>query len=240
MERRELWIPALVLALSGCATVLPMQSASALPEGQWRVEAQAAIAPWCGVSGNLSSGCAYNPGGTPLPEGRVSVQRGLADAAELGASAHWSGYAPPGSGDGLSQRFGLLVQGKQEVWSRELSPGNRQILSVGGGVGAELVSIRPDVRRLGFEGLIVLPVYFGHQTNNFEWVGRLAFVERFADPTLDLEGQRPQVDLGELDLAVSLLRRAPGHWGVELGYRAPTGRLGDGAFHVSFGLGFAL
>jgi len=194
MERRGLWYLALVLGLSGCATVLPMQPASVLSEGQWRVEGQAAISPWCGVSGNLSTGCAYNPGGTPLPEARVSARRGLGGAAEVGASAHWSGYAPPGSGDGVSQRFGLLLQGRQEVWSREVSAGNRQMLSVGGAVGADLVSIRPDVRRLGAEGLLVLPVYFGHQTHAFEWVGRVAFVERFADPSLDLEGRPSRVD----------------------------------------------
>jgi len=68
----------------------------------------------------------------------------------------------------------------------------------------------------------------------------VAFVERFADPSLDLEGRPSRVDLGELDVAVAVLRRAPGHFGVELGYRAPTGRLTDGAFHVSFGWGVSL
>ncbi|HLL55346.1 MAG TPA: hypothetical protein VK447_17440 [Myxococcaceae bacterium] len=226
---------------TGCATVVPMQPASVLAEGETRVAAQLSVAPWCGVGGGLAQGCAYNPGGTPLPDARVGVRRGFGSGLEAGVSAHATGFAPPGTGFEPALRGGLWLEGKKEVWSREVGPGQRQVLSVGPGLGVDLVSVRPmGLHAFAPEVLLGLPVYFGHQTEGFEWVVRAAFLERLAEPSLALDGRPPRLDVGELELSVALLRRPPGHWGVSLGYRAPTGQLAGGAFSLGFGWSFGL
>ena len=74
------------LLVAGCATVSPMQTASTVDPGKWRVGAQLSTAAYCGsfVEGPLV--CTDYPDGVPIPELRVNARRGLPHGADVGIS----------------------------------------------------------------------------------------------------------------------------------------------------------
>ncbi len=235
-------LPLLPLALllgsllgSACTTVVPLQTASTVPRGTWRVGGQAALSPWCGVSGDVANRCAFLPEGTPLPELRLQGRTGVAEGTDVGVSL--LGAAEVLAGLGPVVRGGVYVDGKRELLSRELGGERRQVLSVAPGVGFALTPVvprggpAPDLD-------VALPVLFGHQTAGWEWVAGAQVLERFqwrmaeADP-----GQRWRART-ELGLSAGVFSRGPARTAYQLSYVAPVDRLAGGRLTFGFGLVF--
>lgn len=221
-------LPAALLLLCACSTTGPLQPASVLPPGDLRVIGQAALSPWCSLSGDVAGRCAELPEGTPLPEARVTVRRGLTEAVDVGASVRAHVHLPPGSGFLPSWRGSLGVDAKWLLWRQ-----GRLLLSVAPGATFNLSSVPP---RNGLEvipgGELLLPVLAGRRFGAWELVGDLG-ATLLLDRTSDAE--RRWFATSALQLGVGFYRVAPGGLGVHLGYRAPWTRLGDGPLVLSVG-----
>jgi hypothetical protein len=76
------------VALAGCSTVVPMQTASAVDRGSARVGGQLAFSGYCGSVGTELGGidCTEYPDGLQLPKLRVNGRYGLGHGFDLGAS----------------------------------------------------------------------------------------------------------------------------------------------------------
>ena len=235
---RAPWLPLLPLALLsgvGCATVVPLQTASVVPGGTWRVGGQVALSPWCSLSRDMAQRCAFLPQGTPLPEVRLQGRTGVAEAVDVGVSLFASAELPAGLPAAV--RGGVYVDGKRELLSRGLGGERRQVLSVAPGVGFALSPVAPrggpapDVD-------LALPVLLGHQTEGWEWVAGAQVLERFqsrgesADPEQRLRART------EVGLTVGAFSRGPARTAYQLSYVAPVDRLADGRLTFGFGLAF--
>ena len=226
----------LVLLLGpGCATVVPLQPASVVPKGTWRVGGQAALSPWCGLSRDLANRCAYLPEGTPLPELRLQGRTGVAEATDVGVSLFASAQLPAGLGAAV--RGGVYVDGKRELLSRELGGERRQVLSVAPGMGLALTPVAP--RNEPAPDLeLALPLLFGHQTERWEWVAGAQVLERLqwrleqADPE---QRWRARTEVG---VTLGAFSRNPTRTAYQLSYVAPVERLADGRLTFGFGLAF--
>lgn len=231
----------LLAASSACVTVVPMQTASVVPKGAYRVGGASTITGYCGVSlmpftlfaGNsrFLQDCNAVPRGVPLPELRLGARHGIADTFDLGASFQFEAMVDRG------YQAGLFVDGKKEVWSRPLGEGRRQILSVGPGVGyttVQITSQTPSASVGVFDA--ALPVYFGHETDRFEWVVSVKYVERFLFSQRVDGSPREMLADGDFGLSVGMFGRGPTKFGMELGYQTGVGRPLGGMFNVTLGV----
>lgn len=229
LAHRWIWrgLPAALL-LAGCVTPLPMQPASALPAGTWRLGGQVAFAPWCTLSANPIGNCAVEPANVPLPELRLDARAGAGNGLDVGLSGRAAGVLSRG------WQLGLLVDAKKELWSREFEPGRRQILSLGPALGADFTTLTllPG-RPTGVQWEGALPLYFGHQTAHFEWVVGARFVERLVPESAFRSGY---ANVEELGVVAGVYARGPLPWGVQLGYEAPLSYLSSGVFTLSAGV----
>jgi len=226
---------------SGCVTVVPMQTASVVPKGAYRVGGASTITGYCGVSlqpftllmGNsrFLNDCNAVPLGFPTPELRLGARHGVADGFDLGASL--AAEATLGRG----YQAGLFIDGKKEVWTRPLEGGRRQILSVGPGVGYTSVQITNQTPSASVGVLdLALPVYFGHETERFEWVASVKYVERFLFSQRVDGSAREMLADGDFGLSVGMFGRGPTKFGVEFGYQTGVARPWGGLFNVTVGV----
>ncbi len=231
-------LPLLSLALllgPGCTTVVPLQTASTVPRGTWRVGGQAAVSPWCGLSRDVANQCAFLPEGTPLPEVRLQGRTGVAEATDVGVSLFASAEVPAGLGPVV--RGGVYVDGKRELFSRGLGGERRQVLSVAPGVGLALTPVvprggpAPDLD-------VALPVLFGHQTEGWEWVAGAQVLERFQWRMAEADPEQRWRARTEVGLSVGAFSRGPARTAYQLSYVAPVDRLSGGRLTFGFGLVF--
>jgi hypothetical protein len=220
---------------SGCTTVVPLQTASTVPRGTWRAGGQAALSPWCGLSRDVANRCAFLPEGTPLPEVRLQGRTGVAEATDVGVSLLASATLPAGLG--VAVRGGVYVDGKRELFSRELGAQRRQVLSVAPGVGFALTPVSPRGEHAPDLDL-ALPVLFGHQTEGWEWVAGAQVAEHFQSrPELADPEQRWRAST-QVGLTAGAFSRAPTRTAYQLSYVAPVDRLAGGRLTFGFGLMF--
>lgn len=242
------WISVVALMSAGCTTVTPLQTASTVKPDVWRVGLQGSVTPACSVTnptemygviggsgGNPFAHCMVAPRGVPTPELRVQARRGLTENSDLGFSVHGSTVLP----------IGLLIGGtadyRRELWSRFIGPENRQIVSVGPTLGlavAQVSSYTTVNSRPQLQGDLMLPAYFGHQTDTIEFVVSPRFVER-----LSLVGTRNGTgteffDAGYVGLSLGMFRRDALQFGLGLDYFAPTGMLASGTFTLTAGIAY--
>ena len=216
------WVVALALVASGCITPLPLQTASAVPQGITRLGGGVSVTPYCSFTGDPLNECARGLTGIPLPELRLDVRRGLGNGWDLGGSGRVELVAYRGF------QAGLLVDAKKEVWAGEIGPGRRQVLSLGGAVSADAVVVSsggtPSVRpELG----LALPLFYGWQGENSEWVVSPRLVQRFPY-------SRGLYGVSEFGLALGVFHRSSG-LGLQLSYQAPFELPTSGLFTVSIG-----
>ncbi len=219
-----------LLWLGGCATVVPLQTASVVPKGGTRLSGQLGAAAFCGVpSGGFTAvlTCNQYPDGLPLPEARVNVRRGLGWSSDVGASLQVLGQvlAPE-----KVLQVGATFDVKRELLNLPSSPSLRHVLSLGV-LGAGAVSGRVGLPLSG-QAEWAVPLFYGLQTTRLEWVLGLSFSQRVAfggPPELV-----PQSAL-RLGATVGVFRREPVGWGVQLGYLTDPRRFGAGAIQVQFG-----
>jgi len=210
-----------LLVLSGCATVVPAQPASTVPAGTYRVSGAMSQGVWCGVRGHR---CTLFPDGAVLPELRANLRRGIVEGVDVGASA----YTLLPLGDS-GVRLGGFLDGKVEVWDRELEPGRRQIVSVGLGGGGAFN--RSFTGRNYWEADLALPVFFGHQTERVELVAGARFAEKLS--FLPMEGARFH-HYSSAGLLVGAFSRGKARVGGQLSYDAPLEIHAQGVWNLSF------
>lgn len=238
----------LLVLCAGCTTMTPLQTASTVKPGVWRLGGQASVSPVCSVNDpggflrTVSGGgahpfanCMVSPRGLPTPEIRAHGRRGLNDVMDLGVSAHASSVFPIGI------QLGGTVDVRREVWSRSIGDNRRQILTVGPQLGIALsasdsrssATLRPEL-----QGDLTLPLYFGHQLEAFELVASPRYIGRLA---LSPGSSGVNVfDTGYLGLSLMALTRTKLQLGLGLDYFAPTGMLAGGLFTVTIGLSWDL
>lgn len=234
MPLRRMAVP-LALFLSGCFSALPLRTASAVEDDTWRLSGQLDLAPWCGFAQNLPERCTDLPEGIPLPQLRLDARRGVRPGADLGASLQLATQLAPGSRfDGAGVRFGASGSWHQELVDWPLEGERRRVLALAPTLSA---AARTSGARgeLAPEFEVALPLYFGHQLEAFELVGRVGLGERLtltpsaADP-LERLTARTEVLLG-----FGAFKRQPTGPGFWAGYEASAARPLDGRFLLSFG-----
>lgn len=217
------WIFVVALAASGCTTLTPLQTASTVPGGTWRLSGQLSVSPWCSVTLSPTNNCAYIPRGIPVPELRLGVRRGFTDVIDGGLSVAASGVVPQGV-----QASGL-VDAKGEVWSSAAGDGRRHLVSLSGGLGLSTLQsglFSGGTRRSLTEVILAVPVYYGYQTPAVEWVVSPRFIERFALGSYNTHW---------LGLTAGAYGRGRVKWAVALDYTAPTSLLREGLWTLSTG-----
>jgi hypothetical protein len=228
-------------ASSACVTVVPMQTASVVPKGAYRLGGSSTITGYCGVSlraftiltgsSRYLQDCNAVPLGYTVPELRLGARHGVAEGFDLGASLQAQAVV------GRGYQAGLFVDGKKELWTRPLDDGRRQILSVGPGVGyttLQITSQTPWTSVGVFD--VALPVYFGHETQSFELVAGVKYVERFLFSQRVDGSPREVLADGDFGLSVGMFSRGPTKFGMEIGYQTGVGRPLGGLFNVSLGV----
>lgn len=219
------------LFLSGCSTVVPMQTASAVDRGKLRVGGQLSSSTFCGSMAGGVMGltqCTEYPDGVPLPEVRANGRFGLGHGFDVGASmqALWMIAAP-------ERPFQLGVTGdvKGELL-RIPTRGPSHIVSVGLLAGAAIAG------RLGLPLWTQVewgvPVFYGVQFQRWELVLGVSASQRHTQsPNVS-----PSVDSVRAGFTLGLFRREPAGFAIQLGYTTDPYRFAAGTLQLQVGLFF--
>lgn len=212
----------------GCATVVPIQTASVVPEDSWRVGGQLSAAAVCSPGDLFSCHAPFD--GIPLPEVQVGARRGLGAAADLGASLRLNGAVLAAT---RPLQIGLSLDGRRELLRRPSAEGRQHILSLGlqlSGAVAGRFGLSPQLQTE-----LALPLHYGFQTPRFEWVVGASLSRRVTwasgadrvDPSA-LFSWRTGASFG-------LFRRVAPLWAVQLGVLAEPIRPQAGALLLQLG-----
>ncbi len=223
------------LSAAGCATTVPLQTASTVPAGTVRLAGQLSTSPWCSVSTELKT-CAYGPGNGSfsLPELRLNGRVGVHDRVDLGLSA-FASYVI-----GTGYRLGGLADGKVELWRREIDKGRKQVLSAGLGLGLTRLQEADgdDPTDASYWQMdVVVPLRYGYQLEALELFGGPHFIERVS---FDPPGLRGAADVPWLGLSAGFLTRGVARFGLAVTYEAPVRYLDGGVIDISVGVLFDL
>ncbi|MBL8918785.1 MAG: hypothetical protein JNJ54_08010 [Myxococcaceae bacterium] len=228
---------ALVLVmLTGCATVVPLQTASVVDRGQLRVGGQLSAAGFCGElrGGVLGlTRCTEYPDGIPLPEVRANGRLGLGAGFDVGVSAQAQGqlFAPE-----RVFQFGLTTDLKGELLRVETS-GPTHIVStglLGGGALAGRFGL-PLWAQLEWG----VPLFYGLQFTRWELVISASLSQRVLFPKLGAASALPPTDSVRAGFSFGVFRR-PASWALQLSYLVDPARLTAGALQLQFGWFFDL
>jgi hypothetical protein len=222
-----------LLVLTGCTTVVPMQTASVVDRGRFRVGGQLTTSTFCG---NLAEGgvgvtyCNDYPDGVPIPELRANGRYGLGHGFDLGASLQGSGaiFAPE-----RPLQFGLTVDLKGELL-RFPTRGPTHLVSVGLLGGAAIAG------RLGLPVWPQLewgvPLFYGLQFQHWEVVASANLSQRFRQsPNLS-----PSTDTVRLGFSLGLFHRQPAGFALQVGYSTDPTAFSLGTIQLQLGLFFDL
>lgn len=207
---------ALLFLLAGCATVVPMQTASALSDGTWRLGGQLSTAAYCGIAGGPFE-CSEFPDGISMPELRLDARRGIPGGSDVGISVQLATQvlAPE-----RPVQLGLALEAKHELVSTE-----RHVLSIDL-LGAAAIAGRPSLAALG-QGEWAITLLYGLRLARFEVVTGASLSQRI--PTRGFVTER-------IGFTVGLFRRAPSGWALQLGYAGQPSRFGTGSLQVQYGI----
>ncbi len=223
---------AVFLVLTGCVTVTPMQTASTVDDGAWRVGGQLSAAGYCGsFDGPTPTDCTNYPDGVPLPELRVDARRGLPHRSDVGLSLQVEGqlFAPS-----RPLQVGLSFEGKRELWSTTGASGRRQLVSISFLAGAAVSG------RLGLPPYLQyewgVSAFYGLKTSRFEAVVGATVSRRTLFNQVGAPSPLPSVDSERIGLTLGLFRRAPAGWAIQLGYLTDPGHFAHGAIQLQYGV----
>lgn len=220
---------ALLLLLTGCSTLVPMQTASVVERQTWRVGGQLSAATLCNVSDITE--CNQFPDGVPLPEVRANVRRGVFAATDVGASVQLQStlLSPEHPFQG-----GLTLDIKRELLRLPGAQDRAHVISAGllaGGAVAGRISLAPWITvQAG------VPVFYGYQAQAYEIVAGVSIARTVVFQ--DVGGSQNLATLHDVNLGATLgyYRRAPSHWSVGLSYLTQTRSFQAGALQLQFGL----
>ncbi len=225
IDMSRFW-PLLAVAITGCATVVPMQTASTLGAGQAEIGGQAGYATWCGT---FPPSCARTPKDLQMPELRLNGRLGLGPG-DVGVSLH---------GVLMSDRgweAGGFTDLKVRLASAQLREGLRAIVSAGAGAGLGYLTMDRSVyanynryyvatdSALQFD--LAIPLYLGLQTEVTEWAFSLRGLER------RVSGDPYRLWVPSAGVSAAFFLRKPTRFGVQLSYEAPLALLGFGTFNA--------
>jgi hypothetical protein len=228
---RGLGLALALLVLTGCSTVVPMQTASAVDRGRFRVGAQGSGAAFCGDVGGGVLGltrCTDYPDGIPLPEIRVNTRYGLGRGFDVGGSVQAQGqlFAPE-----RPFQLGLTLDVKGELL-RVPTKGPTHILSVGLLGGGALAG------RLGLPLWAQLewgvPLLYGLQLEQWELVAGVNLSQRY----LQSPGLSPSTTTVRTGFTLGLFKRAPAGFALQLGYLTDPARFSSGSIQLQVGVFF--
>ena len=217
--------------LAGCATVVPMQTASVVERGHVRLGGQVSASMYCGAIGEGGLGvtsCNAFPDGVPVPELRANARVGLGQHFDLGASLQGHGMV-------LSVehafQLGLTVDLKGELLHIATS-GPTHIVSaglLGGGAfsGRFGLPLWPQVEW-------AVPIFYGLQFSHWELVLSANASHRFtASPNLT-----PSINGVRTGFSVGLFHREPAGFAVQVGYSTDPASFRYGSFQLQVGVFF--
>ncbi len=221
----------LLLVLAGCTTVLPMQTASAVDRGRFRVGGQVSTSAFCGdlAGGGLGvTQCTDYPDGLPLPELRANGRYGLGHGFDVGASLQGHGllFAPE-----RAFQLGLTLDVKGELL-RIATRGPTHLISVGLLAGGALAGrfglpLWPQVEW-------GVPLFYGLQFKHWEVVLSATASQRYQkSPHLT-----PSAATMRTGFTFGLFHREPAGFAVQLGYTTDPAEFGHGTIQLQFGLFF--
>jgi uncharacterized protein YceK len=222
---------ALAVALSGCATVIPLQTASTVPPHAFRLGAQATLPGYCTFS-LAPQNCTESIGTIALPfvpELRASARMGVTPWADAGASVH-----------GLVRSSMAVVGGLLDAKARFLQmPMGAGELIGSGGLGLGVTAGLP-IAGSGLPGLtqveIAVPLFFGYRRGGVEWIASPRLVDRMRFADIDGDGQREVLSVIEPGIALGVVGGGAWKWSVQIEYHAPIDYLADGP--ILLGIGF--
>jgi hypothetical protein len=223
----------LALGASHCATVVPMQTASVVERGRLRFGGQVSAAAYCGdLLGGILLGlsrCTEYPDGIPLPELRVNARYGLGSRFDLGVSAQVQGQvlAP----ERIFQ-FGLTLDVKGELLRIEQGVVSHIVST--GVLGGSALSGRFGLPLWGQLEWGV-PVFYGVQLRQWEFVLGLSLSQRVLVSRLGIESLLPPVDSTRGGLTLGVFRRNPSSWALQLSYLSASERFSTGSLQLQFG-----
>ncbi len=229
---RALWLWLFAL-LTGCSTVVPMQTASAVDRGRLRLGGQLSMTGFCG---DLPGGvlgltqCTEYPDGVPLPELRVDGRYGLAPTVDVGASLQAQGMlaAPE-----RSFQLGLTLDLKKELL-RVPTRGPTHVVSLGL-LGGGAISGRfglPAWAQVEWG----VPLFYGLQFERWELVASVsASLRHTQSPNVS-----PSTDTVRTGFTLGLFRRNPAGLALQLGYLTDPSRFSKGTLQLQVGLFFDL
>jgi hypothetical protein len=226
---RRLAIGLALLTSSACSTMVPMQTASAVDRGRFRVGGQLSASGFCG---DLPGGvlgltrCTDYPDGVPLPELRGNARYGLGRGFDVGASLQVLGqlFAPE-----RPFQLGLTLDVKGELL-RLPTRGPTHVLSVGL-LGAGAASGRLG---LGLWSQLewAVPLFYGLQFAHWELVASVSAGQRH----LQSPNVSPSRDEVRTGFTLGLFHRDPAGFAVQLGYLTDPARFSSGTIQLQVGV----
>ncbi|HZA52314.1 MAG TPA: hypothetical protein VE549_16325 [Myxococcaceae bacterium] len=221
---------------AGCETITPLQTASTVDPGMWRVGAQLSASPYCTVTLDPTGNCYIVPGNLPIPQLKLAARAGVFPRVDAGLSIQGSGTVPVAPHPPPSYlRMGALLDAKVEVWSASTESG-RHLVAAAAGVGSSLERWSTPSAPLALPDLeLVVPIFYGYQTPELELVASPRFMERFTFIDITGDGRREVLEQPWLGLALRAITRGPQRWAFGLDYSAPTWGLHQGAWTISVG-----
>jgi hypothetical protein len=232
MSAPRLLLPLLLLLASACATVTPMQTASVVDPGHFRVGGQLSGAGLCGdfAAGLLGflGRCTDYPDGVPLPELRLDGRYGFTSGFDVGLSLQALGqlFAP-------SRPFQGGLTGDVKLQLARVTVGEvTHLVSVGFLVGGALAG--RDGLPLWTQVEFGVPAFYGLQLEHWELVAGVQVTQRLG---FGPNGYTPRVNVG---FSLGAFRRDPAGIGLQLAYLTDPSRFSDGALQLQVGYFFDL
>lgn len=219
----------LLVVGSGCSTVAPMQTASALPRGVVRVGGAITASGFCGDPRAGGLGvllCSELPDGIPTPELRASGRLGLGGRADVGLSLRGQAFlfAPERAGE-----LGGTLDVKGELL--HVAAGRLTHIVSTGLIGSAAVSGRFGLPAFA-QSEWGVPLLYGVQFDRLELVFSAALIRRRL--ARDFTVAAPFiVDSTHVQAGVSLFRK--NGWAFGLGYATDTAKFALGSIQLQAG-----
>lgn len=227
VARRKACVRALLLVavgFAGCTTTAPLQTASTVDPGVYRLSGQVSAAAYCSTTLSPFTHCAYVPRDAPVPEVRFAARRGFTPWLDAGASLAAGGVIHRGL------QLQGLVDAKAQLWTHARSETERHILSLGGGVGlsTQQAGLFGTGDRYSLnEVLLAVPLFYGFETKRLEVVVSPRFVEHVGLGTYSTSW---------VGASVGAFTQGKTRFGIGLDYFAPVSLLDQGWWTLSAGV----
>jgi hypothetical protein len=231
MTHLPLRCAAATLVLAGCSTITPMQTASVVDPGHFRVGGQLSFAAFCGDIPQGVVGltrCVEFPDGIPLPELRANGRYGITKRLDVGVSVQGQGQVVAPN---RVFQLGVTADIKGELF-RVPTSGPTHLMSAGFLTGAAAAGRLSIPLSSQFEW--GLPIFYGLQFKSIELVANVTPAFRHG---VNGVTRVPSNDV-RLGFSLGVFRRNPAGLGIQLSYLTDPLRFSSGAIQLQLGFVF--